>query len=214
MQLVCYNDFMNNFESVNLIMQVTGTLSNFPRNLRSEELEMEMWAHINSKYSNAFKLKVMQEQTLSDGMACMANIGEKASITFFDMHKKYYEVPSLKDIYNNEQTFDIGPNDVIMFPTHIKHKIEGDGAKVLIFQVTNKENFGNGENKYRVEVVFSDKYYIDINANSEEEAKNIAYDINTSYWIHEWPKDKDLEKTQVTRISKWGKKNLRSFKLD
>ena len=204
---------MTNIDNINLIMKVTGTLSDFPINLKPENLEQEMWAHVNSKYSNSFKVKVLQEQTLGEGIACLTNVGNHASVTFFNLEEGHYYVPSLNDVYDSTQRFDIGNNDLIMFPTNIEYKVDGDGARLIIFQIDDLEHFGDGPNRYRVEVTFSDTYHINVNAKDEEDAKNIAYDINTSYWIHDWPKDKDLEKTQTTRVSKWGKKNLKAFKL-
>lgn len=205
---------MTILNKVNLIMKVTGTLSDFTAKINPGDLEREMWSHVNSKYSNEFNIQILNEPTHHDGIACLVNSGEQTSITFFNLNKKKYRIPSLKNIYKKTETFEIGPNDLIMFPSNIEYEIKGDGQKIMIFKVDERKGFGVGPNSYRVEVTFSDTYYINVNAKDEEEAKNIAYDINTSYWVHEWPQDKELERTQITRVSKWGKKNLRAYKVE
>lgn len=194
-------------------MQVNASLPDLPKNMSEHDLEREMWAHVNSKYSNDFKIKVLKEQTNTDGIACLVNMSGDVSITFSELNKRYYKIPSLKNQYVSEHTFNIGLNDLIMFPSNTKYKIDGDGAKLMIFKIEDMQEFGNGSNQYRVEVTFSDTYYIIVNADNEEDAKNIAYDIDTSNWVHEWPKDSDLERVQNTRMSRWGRKNLRSFKI-
>lgn len=204
---------MNKPKKINLIMHVSGTLSDFPINIKQYDLEREMWAHVNSKYSSDFNIHVSTEQTLDYGIGCLTNIGESVSITLSGLHSRPYIIPSLKNNYKDTETFIIGKNDLIMFPTNLEYEIHGDGAKFITFSISNKKNFGSGPNQYRVEVVFSDKYHILVNAEDEESAKDMAYDIDTSYWTHEWPNDPELERTQITRVSKWGKKNLKSFKV-
>jgi|DEB19_MinimDraft_3_1074340.scaffolds.fasta_scaffold00039_37 hypothetical protein len=77
------------------------------------------------------------------------------------------------------------------------------------FRIVNKKNYGNGEKIYRAEIIFSDKYYLDVLANNKEEALNIAYSIGMEEWVHEWPEDKELDRWQSTRKSKWGKKMIK-----
>ena len=100
-----------------------------------------------------------------------------------------------------------------MFPSHTEHKIIGDGAKYINFKVDHKKAIGSGKDKYRVEMTFSDTYYVIVNADSEEEARDIAYDINVSNFIHEWPEDPELDRIQSTRMTKWGKKMLKARKV-
>lgn len=205
---------MSKIDHVNLIMKVVGSLSDLPINIQPKDLEREMWANTNSKYSNSFNIEISSEHDLNDGIVCVSNSGGTTQVKLMGLKNKKFEIPNLKDRYKDTEIFEISGNSILMFPSNINHEISGEGTNKIIFKVNDKKDFGHGENKYRVEVTFSDTYYIIVNADNEEKAKQIAYDINTSNWIHEWPHDPDLEKTQVTRMSKWGRKSLKAYQVE
>jgi hypothetical protein len=84
-----------------------------------------------------------------------------------------------------------------------------------IFIVTNGswvkgKSFGTGSNKYEVTAVLRDEYTIEIEADSEEEAARLAYNIDISEWHH-----KELETNLVDRVlvrmARWG--NLSTKKV-
>lgn len=201
---------------IDLIMHVTDSLAELPKDMSEGILFSEMWSHVNSKYSNEFDLDVLTEATTDNGITCLVNLGGDVYVDFFNLKARHYRIPSLQNKnqeYKNFERFDIKEGDVFMFPSHTEHKIIGDGAKYINFKVDHKKAIGSGKDKYRVEMTFSDTYYVIVNADSEEEARDIAYDINVSNFIHEWPEDPELDRIQSTRMTKWGKKMLKARKV-
>lgn len=76
------------------------------------------------------------------------------------------------------------------------------------FKITRKPKIGSGSKSYRAEITFSDKYYIDVFADSEQDAIQTAYETDISNWVHDWPNDPELDRNQTTRNSVWGKKMI------
>jgi uncharacterized protein YneR len=72
------------------------------------------------------------------------------------------------------------------------------------------KSFGTGSNKYEVTAVLRDEYTIEVEADSEEEANRIAYDIDLSEWHHN-ELDTDLNDRVLIRMARWG--NLSSRKV-
>jgi hypothetical protein len=201
--------------NVDLIMHVTGTLNALPRDMSKNELFIQMWAHVNSKFSNEFDLDILKEKTDDPGIICLVSVNGIVFVDFYNLNEREYKIARLKDkASKNFERFIIKEGDVIMFPSHIEHIISGDGAEYINFKTKHKKGLTSNKNKYRVEVTFSDTYSIILNADSEEEAKDIAYDTDMSYFIHEWPKDPELERTQIARATRWGKKMLKAIKIE
>lgn len=140
-------------------------------------------------------------------------------------HDDYYAVAlEIKDnntkiIFKNNlfsflsrgKTGNIG--DAFIFSNMINYKVISGNVEEYRFKIVNKKIPGIGSKKYRAEIVFSDTYYIDVMANSHDEAKDLAYSIGIDSWTHDWPKDPELDRWQNTRKSMWGKKmiNVRQY---
>lgn len=77
--------------------------------------------------------------------------------------------------------------------------------KIFEFAMDNKKIKGNGINKYTVSLTLSDKYEIDILANSEEHAKEQAMELGIQHWNHVYDYQGDLKqyRQQQHRYSIW-----------
>ena len=88
---------------------------------------------------------------------------------------------------------------------------EGMHFFILKYAIKEKVPHGNGPNKYKASIIFSDKYEIELFANSKEEAQRLASDIPMYDWDHVWNIDKtrnDEYRVQLTRHSLWLPKNI------
>ena len=99
--------------------------------------------------------------------------------------------------------------DGFLFSGSTKYSIPQGKVDKYVFKVIDKPVHGNGQTIFRAEIIFSDKYYLDVYANSQDEAIDTAYEVGMEEWIHEWPEDKELDRWQNTRKSVWGKKMIR-----
>jgi hypothetical protein len=206
---------MINTMHVDLIMHVSNTLSDLPKEMSEDELFISMWSHVNSKFSNEFDLNILKEKTDDPGIICLVSTNGDVLVDFFNLKAKKYRIARLENKkYKNFERFVIKEGDVLMFPSYIEHIIIGDGAKYINFKTDQKNGLTSDKNKYRVEVTFSDTYYIIVNADSEEDAKDVADNISISNFIHEWPKDPGLDRVQIARATRWGKKMLKAIKIE
>lgn len=208
---------MIDLKNIDLVLHAQNTLSVNAKNLSTESLIRECWGNVNSKYRNKFNIEILKTQPSNSGIVAITNSGGNLSITLHDLQPSY-EVPSLEIFPGYEiqvkesETFNIGESDVLMFPSTLKYDIVGDNGNVTIFSITEKQIPGDGKTQYRVEVTFSDTYFLIVNADSDNEAKEIAYDVDMSYWDHEWPNPL-LEKIHGIRKSRWGKSSMKAYKL-
>ena len=110
---------------------------------------------------------------------------------------------------NYRTTITLPKNSIFITVNNFPYSVVFGEYEIFKFKVIEKPQFGNGKFIYRAEITFSDTYYIDVFANNEQEAIDYAYHIEMPNWIHEWPEDPELDREQITRCSKWGKKMIR-----
>lgn len=71
--------------------------------------------------------------------------------------------------------------------------------------VRTRESFGTGSKTFRVEALIRDHYTININAETKEEAIEIANEIPIAEWQHpDIPEDLHLTDRRVVRHARWG----------
>jgi len=104
--------------------------------------------------------------------------------------------------------------DMFVFIDSLGWSIEKGKATPYFFKISEKTILGSGSKTYRAQIIFSDKYYIDVHANTEEEAIETAYSIPMNSWTHEWPHDDELNNFQGIRQSVWGKKMIGASELN
>lgn len=182
-------------------------LSDTTLNLEDGMLTFELFSNVNSKYSSAYSIGVLNKESKDgDGLTALVSLSDKTIILFTS--------PDLEFDDGQNNLITISNKDVLMFPNHVEFTVLSGTINIKNFATADQVKIGEGDNVFRVGITFSDDYYIDVYANSEEEAKLTAYDTGFSYWTHRWPEDEELEKFTTTRRTRWGKKMLRIEKND
>jgi hypothetical protein len=99
--------------------------------------------------------------------------------------------------------FNMKTSSTLLFYEKIKYQVlEGEVIDYL-FEINPKPIFGIGENEYQVTSVVRDIYKIKVRANSEEEAKITANNIDLCDWNH-LDIDRDLPEIKLMKYSRWG----------
>lgn len=65
------------------------------------------------------------------------------------------------------------------------------------------KSFGSGSKTYKVTAVLRDEYTLDVKADSEEEAVDLAFNINIADWKHE-EIEPHLTERAIVRMARWG----------
>lgn len=91
--------------------------------------------------------------------------------------------------YNKEKIYPMHFGDLLSYvgiePKEINVlKNTREPYKEFKFKVIPKQPKGMGKNKYKVSIVFSDRYEIELFANSEDEAKEEAFILGFGEWDH------------------------------
>jgi hypothetical protein len=110
--------------------------------------------------------------------------------------------------------YDLPNNSILIGVSNLPFNVTIGEYELSKFKVVEKPSFGKGAKLYRTEITFSDTYYINVFADSEQHAIDQAYRIDMPNWTHEWPVDPELDRHQVTRSSKWGKKMISAKEYD
>lgn len=127
----------------------------------------------------------------------------------------YFNAVENNEYYKYEKFYPLHKGDIAAYfginPSRTKIKTEMPNNeypfKIFKFIVQKKRPKGNGKNKYKVAITFSDKYEIEIFADSKEEAKKQALDRGFAEWDHsydyvDYSKIKEYQ-TQKTRHTVW-----------
>ena len=115
----------------------------------------------------------------------------------------YIYFPTLRNL-QSEIKLDIG--DYVFFPSQLKHSIEVDSDHYIYFEVyywpksKNEETDGK---PYQIIATLTDKYEIQVFANSEKEAYHKAYNTPLSDWKHLTPGG-ILKPRKIIRWASWG----------
>lgn len=88
-------------------------------------------------------------------------------------------------------------------------------APKILFELSYSDapkTWGQGKNLYEVTALIRDKYTININANSEEEALAIADKIDVSEWKHpDVMEDAHLNDRRLIRHARWGNLSVKEI---
>ena len=106
--------------------------------------------------------------------------------------------------FNRDSNLKIG--DYIAFPSELKHSTEADAESYIYFEayywpiVKSKDT---DTKSYKVVATLTDKYEIEISANSEKEAYDKAYNTPLSDWKHLTPGGISKAR-KILRWAEWG----------
>jgi len=104
---------------------------------------------------------------------------------------------------DKEYKINLNTSGSLLFYEKINYKILQGDVFINIFEIDPKEKFGNGKNEYRITSVIRDIYKINVMADSEEEARQIASNVDLCNWNH-LDIDVDLPEIKLTKYSRWG----------
>lgn len=102
-----------------------------------------------------------------------------------------------------DYTFNMKTSSLLLFYEKIKYEILEGEIILNSFEIDPKPVFGAGDSEYQITSVVRDIYKIKVRANSEEEAKAIANNIDLCDWNH-LDIDRDLPEIKLMKYSRWG----------
>jgi hypothetical protein len=185
---------------LHLVRPGFGFLDGVPTN----EIDKQLFDATRSKFVEMGDFYPIDEDPGTDPVyaVCIVTYGESTKI-------KIRKPESLKTPdMSIDNIFDM-PNNSILITTNSRNPEVLDGNFILKkFKIIRKPKIGTGDRLYRAEITFSDTYHINVFADNEKDALNIAYEIEISNWEHDWPNDPELDRNQRTRHSAWGKKMI------
>lgn len=125
-------------------------------------------------------------------------------LVFTDSNKIHFK--------ENQANISTSFGDAIAFKNIFSYEIRDNTPVIrLTFKTTkDKKVFGSGKDEYVVTAHIRDQYTINVFANSESEAIDIANNIPVDEWEHP-DIDPELHQRQLVRYAKWG--NLDAKKL-
>jgi hypothetical protein len=116
---------------------------------------------------------------------------------------------------NNKSDFDLHPGDLMLFVNIEYEKVLSEHQtpaylgyhfRLIKYRLKEKVQNGNGQYKYKASIVFSDKYEIEVFANDEKEAHEVAAKIPFYDWDHIFDVDRNRineYNVQESRHSVW-----------
>lgn len=165
------------------------------------DLDRQIFSHVRSRMVELGYF-INDDQDIGQYYAVGLVIKDKDTKILFESESKTYLPKELT----------LQPNDMVIFVSSVKWKVLSGYAEPYFYKIIEKPVFGKGSKKYRVEIEFFDKYFIDVYSDSENQAIDTAYAIGIDSWTHEWPegKDKELDRYQNIRVSVWGKSMIKA----
>lgn len=155
-----------------------------------EILENYCHHYLIGKFANRFNISIEKEyNSLNDYIIMIVSLTDDNKIFF----------PAFNE------TIKLNRGGIAAFKNIVQFNIFKSHKEFKFFTKPGKKIFGNGSNKYQVACLIQDMYKIDILANTEEEARLIAKDINISYWDHPgYGPEENIYYKVLMRHAKWG----------
>jgi hypothetical protein len=187
-------DLENKLKDCDTFFYCPGTLSE----VSEEELNQNIFSNVRSKIVElGFYAEDLPQQ---DPYRAVGMVIEEDN-TYVHFFKDNLKTHLLRRTKSNK-------GDMFVFVDSLSWWVESGSVKNYYYKIIDKPIFGEGNKKYRAEIVFSDKYFIDVFADNEDHAIENAYKVEMNSWTHDWPKDEELTNFQSVRQSLWGKKMI------